>query len=137
MTPIACLVAGAPARPPEREAREAGSQEKHRGWFRDARITPRAGAREGRLRQGRPVLEHDGGSRLIEREAGTCGESESCSRLRIPTLASCGMLSRGDGRVESSELLGASQRMTDEREASDVATVEDETRVRPGLLIVR
>jgi len=47
------------------------------------------------------------------------------------------MLSRGDGRVESSELLGVYQRMTDEREASDVATVEDETQVRPGLLIVR
>ena len=47
------------------------------------------------------------------------------------------MLSRGDGRVEFSGLLGASQRMTDEREASDLATVENELRVCPGLLIVR
>src|SRR5262250_1259006 len=69
LTLIACLLAGTPARPPEREAREAGPQEKHRGWFRDARITPHAGARVGRLRQGRTVLEHDGGSQLIEREA--------------------------------------------------------------------
>src|SRR5215471_4946757 len=76
LTLIACLLACAPAPPPEREAREAGPQEKHRGWFRDARITPHAGARVVRLCQGRPVLEHDGGSQLIEREAGTCGESE-------------------------------------------------------------
>ena len=61
----------------------------------------------------------------------------SCSSLRIPVLASCGMLSRGDNRVESSGLLGASERMTDERETSDLATVENEMRVRPGLLIVR
>ena len=105
---IACLLAGAPARLPEREARKAGPQEKHRGRFRDARITPRAGAREGCLRHGRFVLKHDGGSQLIERGAGTFGEGESCSSLRIPVLASCGMLSRGDGGVESSELLGAS-----------------------------
>src|SRR5215831_14521221 len=76
LTLTACLLACAPARPPEREARESGPQEKHRGWFRDARITPLAGARVVRLRQGRPVLEHDSGSQLIEREAGTCGESE-------------------------------------------------------------
>ena len=134
---VACLLAGARARSQEREAREAGHQEKHRGWFRDARITPHAGAREGRLCQRRPVLEHDGGSQLIEHEGGTCSEGESCSSLRIPVLASCGMLSRGDGGVEFSELLGASQRMTDEREASDLATVENEMRIRPGLLIVR
>jgi len=42
------------------------------------------------------------------------------------------MLSRGDGRVESSGLLGVSQRMTDERETSDLATVENEMRVRPA-----
>ena len=42
------------------------------------------------------------------------------------------MLSLGDGGLESAELLGASQRMTDEREASDLATVENEMRVRPG-----
>ena len=47
------------------------------------------------------------------------------------------MLDRGDGRFESSGLLGASQRMTDEREASDLATVENEMPVCPGLLIVR
>src|SRR5215472_14907862 len=69
LTLTACLLACAPARPPEREARESGPQEKHRGWFRDARITPLAGARVVRLRQGRTVLEHDGGSQLIEREA--------------------------------------------------------------------
>ncbi len=46
------------------------------------------------------------------------------------------MLGRGDGGVESSGLRAASQRMTDERETSDLATVENEMRVRPGVLIV-
>ena len=58
--------AGAPARA---RGREAGPQEKHRGWFRHSPVTRHAGARVGRLRQGRTVLEHDGGSQLIEREA--------------------------------------------------------------------
>ena len=83
-----------------------------------------------------PYWKHDGGSQLIERGAGTSGKGESCSSLRIPVLATCGMLGRVDGGVESSGLLAASQRMTDERETSDLATVENEMPVRPGLLIV-
>src|SRR5215469_739682 len=59
LTLIACLLDGTAARPPEREAREAGPQEKHRGWFRHSPVTRHAWARVVRLRQGRPVLEHD------------------------------------------------------------------------------